>query len=642
MQPEEVYSAPYYRSELGLATESVKQRTIWNKLLRSLGKHATLYVALLSVVVAAPVSATAVPSSAVPRHRLSSDVPTVIRGSLELAKSALSKNNLRLARRHLATVLRRDPDYAPAYALYSETLLDDDDARRREAARFRRNASREPDRAAHWYAVGWLGNDDEALAAFDRVITIEPESPWGHLGRAVHLLEADRSKDALSELELARKLAPNEPEVLSVLVTALSTDAASYATARAVLDELVRVAPREYITDGAFAALMPVSPPEDRATLGSRYLELFPRGPAAEDAWIAVLLAKQSVDPEAAARKARQLLATSGLRLRNRSEIYRRFVVAFAAAQGSAALEQLSRELLTSRERSPELFLALAADLQAAAADSRTQVSLFLRGLRLLEAQQRDEMTDFWKDQFLLGLGVAFTTRGESRKALTYLDRISTATKRKPGVLAARGAALSRIGDDRQAFEAYVAAVAGRASPSWMKEAHRLGQNLGLSESETESRIWGARDRAAQPASAFQLPTSDRSTLTLSSLRGKVVVLTFWSSSCAPCVVEVKHLPRLLDLLPRDRVQIVAFAVDGSDDQIKEAQSRTIGTVQFVRGSADKAAKDYGVDAYPETLVVDERGMIMFRHAGFDPIETIAQLTSEIELLLSREAPKQQ
>ena len=65
---------------------------------------------------------------------------------------------------------------------------------------------------------------------------------------------------------------------------------------------------------------------------------------------------------------------------------------------------------------------------------------------------------------------------------------------------------------------------------------------------------------------------------------------------------------------------------------------RTVGTVQFVRGSVEMAANDYGVNAYPETLVVDERGMIMFRHQGFDPDETIARLASEIESLLSREA----
>ncbi len=638
MQPCEVYRAPDCLSEPGRATGIVKHRTTGNSQRRSPTLRAILCVALLGAVVVAPVRASVVPGSAKPHHRLSSDVRTVIRGSLELAKAALSSNNVRLARRHLATVIRRDPDYAPAYALYSETLPEDDDARRNEAARFRALAGREPDRAAYWYALGLLGNDDEALAAFDRVVAIEPEAPWGHLGRAVHFLEADRPTDALSALETARKLAPGEPEVLSVLVTALSTDAESYAAARAALDELVRAAPREYITESAYVTLMQVAPPEDRAALGTRYLELFPRGSAAEYAWINVLLARRNVDPEAAARDARRLLSASGLRLRNRAEIYRRFVVASAASRGSAALGQLSRELLASRERSPEMFLALAAELQTSAADSRTEVRLFQRGLRLLEARPRDEMTDFWRDQFLLGLGIGLTTRGEPRRALTYLDRISAGTKRKPGVLAARGAAYSRSGDDRRAFEAYVAAVAGRASPQWMNEAYRLGQSLGLSDSETESRIWVTRDRAARLASAFQLPTADGNTLSLSSLRGKIVVLTFWSASCAPCVAEVKHLPRLLDLLPRGSVRILAYAVDGTDEQFREAQSRTNGTVQFVRGSEEMAAKDFGVYAYPETFVVDERGMIMFRHEGFDPETTIDQIASEIELLLSRKS----
>ena len=76
------------------------------------------------------------------------------------------------------------------------------------------------------------------------------------------------------------------------------------------------------------------------------------------------------------------------------------------------------------------------------------------------------------------------------------------------------------------------------------------------------------------PAPEFSLRGLNGRTLTLSSLRGKVVLLDFWASWCAPCVAG---LPRLLALESRLRGQgfvIVSVALDNADSTNKNPEGK--------------------------------------------------------------------
>jgi len=99
--------------------------------------------------------------------------------------------------------------------------------------------------------------------------------------------------------------------------------------------------------------------------------------------------------------------------------------------------------------------------------------------------------------------------------------------------------------------------------------------------------------------------------LALASLRGKVVVLNFWASWCAPCKSEA---PRLEAAWQRYRPQgVVVLGVDGQDfsgDAKRFIRKHDI-TYPNVHDGPGNIGSKYGVSGYPETYFVDRRGRLV-------------------------------
>ncbi|MCU1282056.1 MAG: Redoxin domain protein, partial [bacterium] len=78
-----------------------------------------------------------------------------------------------------------------------------------------------------------------------------------------------------------------------------------------------------------------------------------------------------------------------------------------------------------------------------------------------------------------------------------------------------------------------------------------------------------AEVKAGQPAADFDGATLAGSSLKLSSLRGKVVLVDFWASWCEPCKKELPLLDKLAPRLRARGIEIVAVNID--DDRNKAA-----------------------------------------------------------------------
>ncbi|MGA7833001.1 MAG: TlpA disulfide reductase family protein [Terracidiphilus sp.] len=128
-------------------------------------------------------------------------------------------------------------------------------------------------------------------------------------------------------------------------------------------------------------------------------------------------------------------------------------------------------------------------------------------------------------------------------------------------------------------------------------------------------------DRGAHPAQTGKLApdftvSDGASTVHLASYRGRVVLLNFWATWCPPCVEE---MPGLIEL-HHDRPDLVIVAV--SVDEDPEAYSRFLARRHVdlitVRDPAQKAAKLFHTDGWPETYIIDRRGTILRKIVG-DP-----------------------
>jgi peroxiredoxin len=126
---------------------------------------------------------------------------------------------------------------------------------------------------------------------------------------------------------------------------------------------------------------------------------------------------------------------------------------------------------------------------------------------------------------------------------------------------------------------------------------------------------------AERRAPNFLLKDMHGGTVTLESLRGKVVVLNFWSKTCGPCLEEMPELAELTKIV-RDRPDVAIFAVsvdDGPDDVKPTLQTvlREEPPFAVLFDPESKVVGDkYGTRLYPETWFIDKRGIIRARFDG--------------------------
>ncbi len=117
-------------------------------------------------------------------------------------------------------------------------------------------------------------------------------------------------------------------------------------------------------------------------------------------------------------------------------------------------------------------------------------------------------------------------------------------------------------------------------------------------------------------APPFILPLFGGGSISLESLRGKVVFLNFWASWCVPCRAEARTLEAAW-LKYRDQ-DVVFVGVDIQDKEEDARQFlREFGiTYPNARDASGRAAIDYGVWGIPETFVIDRTGRIIYKHVG--------------------------
>ena len=154
------------------------------------------------------------------------------------------------------------------------------------------------------------------------------------------------------------------------------------------------------------------------------------------------------------------------------------------------------------------------------------------------------------------------------------------------------------------------------------------GEDSGIDEALADGR------RADTPP--LDLPKLDGpGRASLDDYRGKVVVLNFWASWCAPCRDEAPVLQRWHErIAPQGGTVLGVDALDATDDA-REFVRRYRITYPNIRDVSGERLKPFGIAAYPETFVLDRRGRVAARRRG--PVDQ-AWLDATLPKLLAEPA----
>ncbi len=144
-------------------------------------------------------------------------------------------------------------------------------------------------------------------------------------------------------------------------------------------------------------------------------------------------------------------------------------------------------------------------------------------------------------------------------------------------------------------------------------------------------------ERVAVGATApdFTQNTPDGKPLTLSSLRGKYVLIDFWASWCGPCRRENPNLVAAYNKFKDKGFTILGVSLD--KDTGREAWLKAIekdglawNQVSDLKYWQNAAAKDYGVQAIPQNFLIDPSGKIVAANLRGEKLqETLGQLLGQ-------------
>ncbi|MGF7229969.1 redoxin domain-containing protein [Arachidicoccus sp.] len=126
-------------------------------------------------------------------------------------------------------------------------------------------------------------------------------------------------------------------------------------------------------------------------------------------------------------------------------------------------------------------------------------------------------------------------------------------------------------------------------------------------------------------APAFTQSDADGNPVSLTSFKGKYVLVNFWASWCGPCRAQNPELTKLYDRYKNDGFEIIGVSLDKpgeKDEWLKAIQDDGLTWTQVtdLRFWSNAVARQYGVVALPQNFLIDENGKIIAKNLKTDQL----------------------
>ena len=133
-------------------------------------------------------------------------------------------------------------------------------------------------------------------------------------------------------------------------------------------------------------------------------------------------------------------------------------------------------------------------------------------------------------------------------------------------------------------------------------------------------------------APRFVRPDVNGKRIDLEDYRGKVVLLNFWATWCAPCRVELPAFSSWQGRYGQEGLQVIAVSMDDDSAPVVKAVSRLQLNFPVLMGNEKLGSEYGGVLGLPITYLIGRNGKIAVRYAGETDLD---QIESKIRELLS-------
>ena len=137
----------------------------------------------------------------------------------------------------------------------------------------------------------------------------------------------------------------------------------------------------------------------------------------------------------------------------------------------------------------------------------------------------------------------------------------------------------------------------------------------GCGQSATISSDW---ERIEPPRESvdFSVPQLDGPAVSFAELRGRVVIMEFWATWCGPCRFSLPSLEVIYKRF-RNRGVTVLLINQGEDAGTVRKWAEQRFTAPILLDADQHVGRLYGVSGIPRLFIVDQRGRIVYAHAGY-------------------------
>jgi peroxiredoxin len=118
------------------------------------------------------------------------------------------------------------------------------------------------------------------------------------------------------------------------------------------------------------------------------------------------------------------------------------------------------------------------------------------------------------------------------------------------------------------------------------------------------------------PTPPLALKDLDGREVRLDAYRGRIVVVNFWATWCAPCVEEMPSLMRLREKFAAQGLEVIGVNFQENAARIKPFLQRYGLDLPVVRDHDGSASKAWGVTVYPTTFVIGPDQKVAFVVVG--------------------------